>query len=297
MRRLPSLTALRAFEAAARLSSVTAAAAELGISHSAISQHIRQLEEYFGQRLFNRRGRRIEPAPAALAYLEDVRAAFDRLALASDQLARRGSQRALSINATPSFAMRWLIPHTAAFQLDHPSIELRISTSDSDSIAQLKENPDLIVRREPMTRTDYVCRRLLDDVSTPVAAPSLLKRHVLEKPADLLRLPLLHMRSRPDAWAKWFKMQGVRWPATLSGPYLDHFFLSLQAASSGLGVAIGPHVLMEEDLRSKRLVAPFCEHPLVGPGFHVLYRTQLVADRAGRTVLEWLQKITGAELL
>jgi len=193
--------------------------------------------------------------------------------------------------------MRWLIPHTAAFQLDHPSIELRISTSDSDSIAQLKENPDLIVRREPMTRTDYVCRRLLDDVSTPVAAPSLLKRHVLEKPADLLRLPLLHMRSRPDAWAKWFKMQGVRWPATLSGPYLDHFFLSLQAASSGLGVAIGPHVLMEEDLRSKRLVAPFCEHPLVGPGFHVLYRTQLVADRAGRTVLEWLQKITGAELL
>jgi len=195
MRRLPSLTALRAFEAAARLSSVTAAAAELGISRSAISQHIRKLGEHFSQRLFNRGGRRIEPAPAALAYLEDVRAAFDRLAVASDQLVRRGSQRALSINATPSFAVRWLIPHTAAFQLQHPSIELRIFTSESDGIAQLKENSDLIVRREPMTRTDYVCRRLLDDVSTSVAAPSLLKRHALKKPADLLRLPLLHMRS------------------------------------------------------------------------------------------------------
>lgn len=297
MRRLPSLTALRSFEAAARLSSITAAADELQVSHSAISQSIRQLEGYFGQKLFARSGRGIEPTPAALAYLDDVRAAFDRLAVASDQLARRGVQRQLSINATPSFAMRWLIPQTAAFQLEHPTIELRITTSTSDGIAHLKERYDLIIRRDVMTRPDHVCKRLLDDVSTPVLAPALFDKRPLRKPQDLLELPLLHLRSRPDAWTRWFKQQGVARPSTLAGSYFDHFFLSLQAASNGLGVAIGSYVLMEDDLKSGRLIAPFPDQPLVGPGFHVLYRQSLAEDQAGRSFLAWLGQVTGASLV
>src|SRR5262245_35218168 len=95
MRRLPPLNALRAFEATARLSSVTAAAKELNVSHSAISQQVRLLEDYFGQRLFTRPGRRVEPTPAALAFLEDVRAALDGLAVAAEHLTRRGGRRIL----------------------------------------------------------------------------------------------------------------------------------------------------------------------------------------------------------
>ena len=124
MRRLPPLNAVKAFEAAARLSSVTAAAEELRVSHSAVSQQIKQLEDWFGQKLFSRPGRRIEPTAAALSYLEDVRAALDRIALASEQLANRGSRRVLTINCTPSFALRWLIPRTA-----------RLSDRQSDAAA------------------------------------------------------------------------------------------------------------------------------------------------------------------
>lgn len=288
MRRLPPLRALRTFEAAARLASVTAAAEELNVSHSAVSQLIKQLEEYFGQKLFRRSGRGIEPTPEAAAYLEDVKACLDRIAIASEQLTQRSRGRVLKVNATPSFAMRWLIPQSAAFQLDNPSIELRISTSTSDGIEHLSDPVDFIIRRDVMARTNHVCRRFLDDVSTAVVSPSLLARQQLRDPRDLLKVPLLHLRSRPDAWRRWFTMSDVDTPDAIAGPFFDHFFLSLQAAINGLGAAIGPYALIEDDLTAGRLVPPFPDRSIVGPGFHVLYRTTTVKERAGRIFLDWL---------
>src|SRR5438874_8278739 len=110
MRKLPSLNALRAFEATARSASVTRAAADLGVSHSAVSQQIKTLEEYFGQTLFLRRGRRIQPTEEAQLLLEELRMAFDRIAIACDQFDMRSGKTTITVNATPSFAMRWLIP-------------------------------------------------------------------------------------------------------------------------------------------------------------------------------------------
>jgi LysR family transcriptional regulator, glycine cleavage system transcriptional activator len=288
MRRLPPLRALRTFEAAARLASVTAAAEELNVSHSAVSQQIKQLEEYFGQKLFKRSGRGIEPTPEAAAYLEDLKACLDRIAIASEQLTQRNRGRVLKVNATPSFAMRWLIPRTAAFQLDNPSIDLRISTSTSDGIEHLNEPVDFIIRRDVMARANHVCRRFLDDVSTVVVSPALFEKQRLRDPHDLLKVPLLHLRSRPDAWRRWFKVSEVNTPDAIAGPFFDHFFLSLQAAINGLGAAIVPHVLIQDDLSSGRLVRPFPDRNIVGPGFHVLYRTAAVKEHAGRIFLDWL---------
>ena len=288
MRRLPPLNALRAFEAAARLSSVTAAAEELGVSHSAISQQVALLEDYFGQKLFARPGRRVEPTPAALALLEDVRIALDRLAIASEQLTRRGAQAILSISATASFAQRWLIPRIVAFQKAHPNIELRVATSLSDAISHLDAPFDFIIRREPMERSGHSCRRLAEDRMTPLLAPALALEHGLSEPADLLRLKLLHMRSRPDAWKRWFSAHDVALQDTLDGPYFDHFFLSLEAAVHGLGVALAPLALVENDISAGRLVAPLADRTLDGPGFHILYRTELEHDRNGQKVLAWL---------
>lgn len=220
MRRLLPLNALRAFEAAARLSSVAAAANELCVSHSAVSQQIRQLEEYFGQRMFTRPGRRVAPTPAALAYLEDVRAALDRIAVSSDRFREGRLHRFISVNSTPSFALKWLIPRTAEFQIDNPAIQLRISASISDGIDQLDAPYDFIFRRDAMVREDYLCERLLDDVSTPVISPSPAERMSIKEPADLLNCTLLHARLRPQAWKQWFRVNGLesrrRWAALSS---------------------------------------------------------------------------------
>lgn len=288
MRRLPPLRALRTFEAAARLASVTAAAEELNVSHSAVSQQIKQLEDYFGLKLFKRSGRGIEPTAEAAAYLEDVGASLDRIAIASEQLSQRNRGRVLRVNATPSFAMRWLIPQTSTFQLDNPSIDLRISTSTSDGIEHLKEPADFIIRRDVMVRSDHVCRRFLDDVSTVVVSPVLAAQQHLGEPRDLLKVPILHLRSRPDAWRRWFKASEVVMPDTIAGPFFDHFFLSLQAAINGLGAAIGPYALIAEDLSEGRLVTPFPDLTVAGPGFHVLYRGSAVKERTGRIFLDWL---------
>jgi LysR family glycine cleavage system transcriptional activator len=259
------------------------------VSHSAVSQQVKQIEEYFGQRLFTRPGRRVEPTPAALNFLEDIRAAFDRIAVASEQLSHHGSHRILTVSATPSFAMRWLIPKTAVFQLENPTIELRVTTSASDGIAHLDKPFDLIIRRDVMERSGHVCRRLLDDISTPLASPGFLERRPTAEPVELLAGPLLHLRSRPKAWQSWFAQNGVDLPRTLGGHYFDHFFLSLQAAINGLGVAIGPYALVEEDLAAQRLIAVFPERTLSGPGFHILFRPDLVEERAGRTFMRWLE--------
>ncbi|CAO3356270.1 LysR substrate-binding domain-containing protein [Azospirillum melinis] len=290
MRRLPPLRALRVFEVVARHASVTRAAEELAVSHSAVSQQIKQLEDHFGQPLFVRSGRGISPTPGATAFLEDVRSCFDRLAIASEQLSHRTYGRVLKVDATPSFALRWLIPQISAFQLANPSIELRISTSATDGIGHLNEPVDFIVRRDVMSRPDHVCQRFLDDVSTVVLSPSLLKQKRIASPEDLLEVPLLHLKSRPDAWTRWFRTTQVATPEAIAGPFFDHFFLSLQAAISGLGAAIGPYALIKDDLAAGRLVAPFPQHRLVGPGFHVLYSAGTVKDRAGRVFLEWLLK-------
>jgi LysR family transcriptional regulator, glycine cleavage system transcriptional activator len=288
MRRLPPLRALRVFEAVARHSSVRAAAEELRVSHGAVSQQIKILEKHFGQPLFRRVGRGIEPTLPASAYLEDVRACLDRLAIASEQLERRTPGKILKINATPSFAMRWLIPQTSSFQLANPSIELRLSTSATDEIDHLGEPYDFIIRRDVMRRSEHRCQKIADDVSTALVSPALLDKYPIKVPRDLLRVPLLHLRSRPDAWQRWFGTNGIVVGETIAGPYFDHFFLSLQAAINGLGAAVGPFVLVQDDLATRRLLAPFPERTLMGPGFHVLYRTSMHGDRAGRLFLDWL---------
>jgi LysR family glycine cleavage system transcriptional activator len=288
MRQLPPLRALKAFEAVARLASVTAAARELNVSHGAVSQQIKLLEGYFGQRLFRKCGRGIELTEGAAVFLEDVRAALDRIALAAEQFTRRSQWRPLKINTTPSFAMRWLIPHSSSFQLDHPGIEIKITTSVTDGIEHLQEPIDFIIRREPMARADHVCQRFLDDVSTAVVSPAVLETHELREPEDLLALPLLHIKSRPDAWKRWFKACGVTESLVIGGPFYDHFFLSLQAAITGLGAAMAPFAFIADDLAGKRLVAPFPERVVAGPGFHVLFRPAIAKERHGRALLDWL---------
>ena len=272
MRKLPPLKSIRVFEAAARHLSFTEAANELCVTHSAVSQQIKLLEDYFGQKLFDRTGRAVALTPQAATYLEDVRTCLDRLALASEQLASGSNLRVVRVNATPSFAMRWLIPNLSSFQLSNPRVEVRISTSPFDTIDQLDDSHDFIIRRDAMVRPGYRCRRLVDDDAVVVVSPRMQGVETLTSAGALLPNMLLHLRSRPQAWQRWFEIAGLPGANSIGGRFFDHYFLSLEAAINGMGVVLAPECLVEEDLRLGRLVKLFPEYVVRGPGFHVLSR-------------------------
>src|SRR5262249_44115374 len=150
-----------------------------------------------------------------------------------------------------------------------------VETSLTDSIENLPRNYNFIFRRAPMEKAGHVCQKILEDTCTAVLAPSLASTMTLKHPEDLAKSVLLHMKSRPEAWRRWLQASSVEPPVLLPGPYYEHFFLSLQAAISGLGVAIAPLCFVTDDLSAGRLVAPFPDHLLKGPGFHVLYQPGL----------------------
>ena len=165
--------------------------------------------------------------------------------------------------------MRWLIPQSAAFQPRQPlhraaDIDIDVGRHRTSERAGRFHHPS---RHHGAGQIQRLSAVFLDDVSTVVVEPSLLEKQRLRDPRDLLKVPLLHLRSRPDAWRRWFKVSEVDTPDAIAGPFFDHFFLSLQAAINGLGAAIGPYALIEDDLTAGRLVPPFPDRNIVGPRF------------------------------
>ena len=287
--RLPPLKALRAFEAAVRTGSLTAAASELAITHSAVSQQIKTLETHFGQALLVRGARGVEPTTAARAFYEETRASLDRIGLAADQLSQAGAARILRINTTPSLAVNWLIPRLSSFQIANPRIEVRVATSVA-SAGKLKDPFDAIMRRGPMSKSGFACTRFLPDVLGAVAAPEYLKRHPVKQPADCLKHTLLQLSSRPNAWPRWLEAAGVRAPRKPDGPSFEHFFLSVQAASANLGISIGSLALIENELASGRLVQLFPQVVVEEAGFHMLYRAPQPRDTALDLFVAWIKE-------
>jgi LysR family transcriptional regulator, glycine cleavage system transcriptional activator len=256
---LPPLNALRAFEAAGRLCSFKEAAAELHVTHGAVSQHVRLLEEWLGAALFERHNRRVALTPAAKAYLAAIGPLFEQLSQAT---ARYGvpetetAARALSVNAPATFALRWLVPRLAGFRAEHPDVEVILETSN-EPVESLKERYDVIIRGGPDTFYGYAMRPFLSEERIPVCSAALLQRLPLRTPGDLRQHTLLHTSSLPRLWPDWLasaKLAELRPAAALT---FDHFYLTLQAAADGIGIAMGPTALVAGDLASGRLVAPF----------------------------------------
>lgn len=287
--RLPPLKALRAFEAAVRTGSLTAAAAELSITHSAVSQQIKTLETHFGQPLLVRGARGVEPTAPARAFYDETRASLERIALAADQLTQAGAARILRINATPSLAVNWLIPRLSSFQIANPRIEVRVATSVT-SVSKLRDPFDVVMRRAPMSKSGFACTRFLPDVLGAVAAPDYLKKHAVKQPADCLKHTLLHLTSRPNAWPRWLETAGVRTPRKPDGPVFEHFFLSIQAASANLGIAIGSLALIEEDIAAGRLTHLFPQVRIEETGFHMLHRAPARRDAALDLFVAWVKE-------
>lgn len=274
-RKLPPLNSLRAFEAAARLRSFSLAADELCVTHGAISRHVQQLEAWLGHPLFERYNRRIELTEAGISYLAEIGASFDRIALATAQQMQRGRQRVLRVNAPATFSLRWLVPRLSSFQLANPAIEVRLSTSN-EPIERVRDRVDVVIRGGPQDIDGYVAQAFLSEVRLPVCSPKLLASKTLKKPSDLANFTLLHAATYPSMWPDWLAAAGYGNLEPRHSLTLEHFYLTLQGALDGLGVAMGPTALVADDIAEGRLVRPF-EAPAL-PAWR--YFTYVAASRA-----------------
>ncbi|WP_144635283.1 transcriptional regulator GcvA [Bordetella genomosp. 13] len=259
-RALPPLNALRTFEAAGRLGSFKHAAAELHVTQGAVSQQIRLLEQWLEAPLFERHNRRVVLTPAAQAYLEDIGPLLEEIARATSRYGTaRPASRTLRVNATSTFTLRWLVPRLAAFRALHPDVEVKVETSNAP-LDSLPQGSDLVIRGGPDTFYGYSTRPFLTEERLPVCSPILLERLPLRQPSDLGLHTLLHTSSLPRLWPDWLARARIPALQPAASLTLDHFYLTLQAAIDGIGIAMGPTALVADDLAAGRLVAP-----LAGP--------------------------------
>jgi LysR family glycine cleavage system transcriptional activator len=256
----PPLNAVRAFEAAARLGSFKEAAIELGVTHGAVSQQVRLLEDRLGPpALFWRSTRRVTLTPAGTALLEEIGPALAAIASAAQRhRGRRGAVPAavLRVNALATFSMRWLLPRLSRFRDERPDIEVRLTTSNVPLDA-LADTFDVVIRGGPDSFEGFTSRLLLSERRLPVCSPALADRLPLQTIADLAHHTLLNVTSMPRLWQDWLKHAGEPRLSPAATLTFDHFFLTIQAAIDGLGVAMGPTALIGDDVAGGRLVTPF----------------------------------------
>jgi DNA-binding transcriptional LysR family regulator len=290
-RSLPSLNALRAFEAAARLGSVTAAAAELHVTHGAVSRQVKQLEQALGTVLFRRAGTGLRLSEAGVRLLPVLTSSFDLMEAGVAQAARPSGGN-LIVSCLGTFTMRWLIPRLFAFRAAHPDIEVQLSASDAP-VNFLRDRFDLAIRTmRPPWPAGMVANPFIVEEVGPVLSPGLQDRLKLRSAPDLAQATLLHTDTRISAWADWFESMGHAEVQPAAAQTFEHFYFMLQAAASGLGVAIGPKPVIEDDLAAGRLVAPFgfvksglsyvSLRPHAGDGRAALFEAWLLEQAAAR---------------
>lgn len=280
--RLPSLSALRAFEAAARLGHFGKAGDELHVTHSAISRQIRALEDEIGVSLFKRRNRAVFLTDAGRRLLDVTRPAFRQIMETVAEL-RAGLPDPLIVSCEPTLTQRWLIPRLPAFQARHPDVIIHVLAAGGPVSLEQARIDCAIRRSDFQIPPDIHAETILKERVGPVCTPQLAARF----PGDaLLDLPRIHSATRLDAWDRWAADARRSLPAVPSQTF-EHFYLSLEAATAGLGVAIGPEPLVIDAIRSKRLVAPFGFKPN-SFGYVLMSRMPVAQDRRKTVLLSWL---------
>lgn len=255
-RHLPSLNALKAFEAAARLGSFSLAAEELGVTHAAVSRHIRDLEIWLGTKLFVRTGRGVELTDRGSGYAADITRGFDLFATATESVVggRRRRRQRLVVSVEPSLASLWLVPRLGRFTSAHPDIDL---TLDSTSrLADFSRNEaDLGIRYGQGPWRDVASEKLTAAHLTPVGSPAYLAARSIAEPRDLEAGMLLQEEQR-QYWNEWLDKAGMADRLAPDGPRMSGH-LTFTAAEAGQGLALADQMIAGDALVGGRLVRPF----------------------------------------
>lgn len=246
------LNALRAFEVSARHLNLTRAAQELNVTQTAVSQHIRNLEDRLGQPLFRRLPRGLALTDEGQALLPVLADAFARIGQALEQFSDRRPREVLTVGAVGTFAVGWLLPRLRDFSLACPFVDLRLLTHNN-RVDLAAEGLDCAIRFGDGAWHGTDADRLLDAPLSAMCAPPVAAR--LRSPADLARESLLRSY-RSDEWTAWFAAAGVPCPV-VRGTVFDSSLALAEAAAQGAGVALLPARLFTRELQQGRLVQPF----------------------------------------
>jgi len=246
------LNALRAFEAAARRLSFTAAAVELYVTQAAVSHQVKALEQRLGVKLFHRLARGLVLTDEGQALLPAVSDSFDQIERTLQRFRAGALREVLSVGVVGTFAVRWLLPRLERFREAHPLVELRLSTHNN-KVDIAAEGLDMAIRFGDGAWHGVRAEEVLRAAVTPLCAPRMAAR--LESPRDLASVPLLRSY-RSQEWPAWFAAAGLDAPPA-AGPVFDSLSLMIQAAGQGAGVALGPPSLFGRELHARVLVQPF----------------------------------------
>ncbi|VVE90355.1 LysR substrate-binding domain-containing protein [Pandoraea bronchicola] len=264
-RKIPSNSALLAFEAAARHGSFARAAEELARTEGAVSRQIGRLEAFLGVALFERVGNRVRLAPNGARYAVQVREILDRLERDSLYLMGQPIEGAsIDIAASPTFATRWLIPRLKRFQNRHPNITVHIAER-MEPFLLAGSGFDAAIHFEHPAWAGMHLHHLLEEILVPVCSPALLAD--AGENASLDKLPLLHRRQNPDAWQIYAQASGVVLSNPAVGARYDLHSMLIEAALAGLGVALVPRLYIGAELEQGRLVAPWPDGKAITKNF------------------------------
>lgn len=284
----PSLNALATFEAAARHQSYTLAAAELHITHSAVSQQMRMLENALGVSLFERQGRQMLPSKDGALLLQRIQPALKQIQRALAELGREQAAPAIKVSTLPSFANYWLVPRLSKFQKLQPGVAVRIHASQE--ISDLERSSTDIAIRYGLGKWDGCdAEKFLEDRIFPVCSPHFNKGRLPNNMNNLKRYRLL-CDDCPLEWNTWTKLAGIDSASFKHETYFSDSNLMLAAAIAGQGIAIGRSSLVSADIAAGRLVRLF---DVIAPSDYAYYMVTASRSKKSATVLafeQWLRR-------
>lgn len=282
--RLPSLNALRAFEAAARLGGFTAAAAELSVTQAAVSRSVKLLEQQLGCPLFERHANALSLTDRARILLPELSAAFERMRGAVQRIQETGARPVLTVGVGPTFAMRWLIPRLSRFQAQHPGIEVHVTTGGAAAPHRSEWNCSITLGRD--STAGMTSLPLFTPEYQPVCNPALAAQ--LRTPQDLYAATLLDVRHAPGDWSLWLATAKLDEARIANRLVFEYYAFALQAALDGAGVAIGLHPYIVDDLAAGRLVAPFHLRVEKKSGWYLSFRNEAKNLPAFVAFMDWV---------
>ncbi|WP_248918111.1 LysR family transcriptional regulator [Pseudomonas entomophila] len=287
---LPPLNALRAFEATARLNSVSQAAEALHVTHGAVSRQIKVLEAHLGVVLFVKDGRGVKLTDAGMRLRDASAEAFDRLRSVCAELSRDSGEAPFVLGCSGSLLARWFIPRLGRLKADLPELRLHLSAGEGDLDPRRPGLDALLVYAEPPWPADMQVHVLVEERIGPVMSPHFegFDRLKAAPAVALQREAVLHTTSRPQAWPTWAQQHGIEPGALSYGQAFEHLYYLLEAAVAGLGVAIAPQPLVADDLKAGRLAAPWGFSPTRAA--LALWVPRRAADGRAEQLAQWLRR-------
>jgi LysR family glycine cleavage system transcriptional activator len=288
-RKIPSTAALSAFESAARHQSYTKAAEEMAVTQSAICRQIAALEEFLELKLFQRDRRGVRLTDAGRIYFQKVGNCLDEVERDTLELmATRGRGETLQLAAVPTFATKWLLPRIPLFNREYPGISINLSSRTRPFLFEGTEFDAAIhAGEESWPGTEKI--RLMSEHLTAVCSPVLIAPRTKLMKVDWHKFPLLQQSTRPYAWRNWFAANGIKVEGDMYGPRYELFSMLAEAAAHGLGIALIPRLLVEDELRRGVLIEASPHSPPPDRSYYLLIPDYKASDRVVILFSEWLK--------